>query len=254
MIPGTIHVIGDSAINNSTVDGEGGPADNGTPGAITVDCNVTLTLDNTTLEDLHVTNHGTLQVDGTDTLTLNAVQIDGGTINNFTDSGDIVAGNIDITGDTTFGDLAVEKGNLTIDDSTALKIADDTTVTFDGVHVTDNGALDVGVNSGAVLALDGDAGISGCGAITINANGTLDVDGGTTTINLGGTITNNGTLEASGGGTLDIVSHVDNGSGALLATSGGVLEIESAICGGSATIHAATLEFGATSERQRDIR
>ena len=83
--------------------------------------------------------------------------------------------------------------------------------------------------------------------MTINAGSTLDVDGGTTTINLGGTITNHGTLEASCGGTLDIVSHVDNGSGALLATSGGVLDIESAICGGTATIHAATLEFDASS-------
>ena len=247
VIPGTIEITGNSAINNSTVDGEGGPAQSGTPGAITVDCNVTLTLDNTTLEDLHVTNHGTLQVDGDDTLTLNTVQIDGGTINNFTDSGGIVAGNIDITGDTTFGDLAVEKGNLTIDDCTALKVADDTTVTLDGVSVTDNGALDVGVSSGAILALDGDTGIGGCGAMTINANSTLDVNGGTTTISLVGTIANDGTIEASCGGTLDIVSHVDNSLGALEATSGGKLDIESAICGGTATIHGATLEFDASS-------
>ena len=204
VIPGTIEITGDSAINNSTVDGEGGPAQSDTPGEITVDCNVTLTLDNTTLEDLHVTNHGTLQVDGDNTLTLNAVQIDGGTIDNFTDSGGIVAGNIDITGDTTFGDLAVEKGNLTVNDCTALKVADDTTVTLAGVNVTDNGVLDVGVSSGAILALDGDTGISGCGAMTINANSTLDVDGGTTTINLDGALTNGGTLEASNGGTLDI--------------------------------------------------
>ena len=83
--------------------------------------------------------------------------------------------------------------------------------------------------------------------MTINAGNTLDVDGGTTTINLGGTITNNGTLEASGGGELDVVSHVDNSSGMLEATSGGKLDIESAISGGSATIQGGTLEFGGKS-------
>ncbi len=120
--------------------------------------------------------------------------------------------------------------------------------TLDGVHVTDNGALDVGdAGSGAILALDGGTTVSGCGAMTINACNTLDVDGGTTTIDLGGTITNNGTLEASCGGELDVVSHVDNSSGTLEADSGGKLDIQSAICGGTATIHGGTLEFGAAS-------
>jgi hypothetical protein len=250
VVGATIDVTGDSAITSTIIDGEGGPGGgDGKPGTLTVESHMTLTLDGSTLEGLNVTNNGTLLVEGDTTLTLDNVSIDGGTIHNFTcASGTITAGNIDITGDTTFGDLTVEKGNLTINESTALKIADDTTVTLDGVNVTDNGEFDVGVSSGATLALDDNASISGSGAMTINANSTLDVDSGTTTINLSGTITNNGTLEASCGGTLDIVSHVDNGSGALLATSGGVLHIESAICGGTATIDHGTLEFGAKSD------
>jgi fibronectin-binding autotransporter adhesin len=199
------------------------------------------------IDGVTIANHGSLQIDGGATLVLNDVAVHGGSIDGTDASGCIVASTIDVTGDSTFGDLAVEKGNLTIDDSAALKIADDTTVTFDGVHVTDNGALDVGVSSGAILALDGDTGISGCGTMTINANSTLDVNCGTTTIDLGGSITNNGTLEASNGGTLDIVSHVDNSSGTLEADSGGKLDVESAICGGTATIHGGTLEFDKSS-------
>jgi hypothetical protein len=250
VVGATIDVVGGSAITNATIDGQGGPGGgdgDGKPGALIVESDVTLTLDGSTLEDLNVTNHGTLLVEATDTLTLDNVSIDNGTIEGTNASGAIVASNIDITGDTTFGDLTVENGNLTINESTALKVADDTTVTLDGVNVADNGDLDVGVSSGATLALDDNASISGSGAMTINGGSTLDVDGGTTTINLVGTITNDGTLEASNGGTLDIKSTVDNTYGALLAASGGLLDIETAISGGNATIQGGKLEFDAAS-------
>ena len=250
VIPGTIHVTGDSAINNSTAEGEGGPADGGTAGAIAVDCNVTLTLDDTTLEDLNVTNNGTLQVGGTHTLTLDNVRVtDNGTI----DVGDAASGAIlSLDDGTTIAGNGT--GTLTINANSTLDVEHGSGsgpnhgATLDGVHVTDNGALDVGdMASGAILTLDDGSTIGGCGTMTINANSTLDVNGGTTTIDLVGTITNDGTIEASCGGTLDIVSHVDNSSGALEATSGGKLDIESAICGGTATIHGATLEFDASS-------
>ena len=100
------------------------------------------------IDGVTIANHGSLQIDGGATLVLNDVAVHGGSIDGTDASGCIVASTIDVTGDSTFGDLAVEKGNLTIDDSAALKIADHTTVTFDGVHVTDNGALDVGVRFG----------------------------------------------------------------------------------------------------------
>ena len=428
VIPGTIEIASDSAINNSTVDGEGGPAGKGSPGVITVDCHATLTLDNTTFEDLNLTNNGALHIAGSCEVTFDSVNVtnngcididvaNSGAILTLDDDTTITGGTLKIgsagaldiatgndgsghgatldgvhvtdcgaldvgdafaasgavltlddgttvsgggTGTMTinFGStLDVERGTndchngatldgvivqdngtidighaatgavLTLDDGTTingggtaaltihagstldvengnngggatlddvhitdcgaldigdaasgaiLTLQDDATITgggtgtmtihanntvdvetginggatLDGVHVTDNGALDIGddLASGATLMLDGDTCISGCGTMTINANSTLDVDGGTSTINLGGTITNNGTIEASCGGTLDIVSHVDNSSGALEATSGGKLDIQSAICGGTATIDHGTLEFGAKSD------
>ena len=68
-------MTGDSAINNATVDGKGGPVESGTPGAMIVENTRTLTLDGTTLEDLNVTNNGTLLVESDGTLTLSGVTI-----------------------------------------------------------------------------------------------------------------------------------------------------------------------------------
>ena len=76
IIAGSIDVTGDSTMNNATVDGKGGPVESGTPGAMTVDCDVTLTLDKTTLEDLDLTNHGALHVVGpSDVTTLDDVSV-----------------------------------------------------------------------------------------------------------------------------------------------------------------------------------
>ncbi len=298
-------------------------------GEVTVDSDTTLTLSGTTVHGgaidgadasgcviastIDVTgdsafcdvklSHGDLTVEGGFTLTL-----DGGTIcdvaieNGTVTSCGVTAGTVDVTCDTTFSNTVLHDGNLTVESGVTLSVEGDaTTTTFDGVHVTDSGtiqvdeplptttlllenattisgggALSIGgtgildveggatldgltvnvcsggiievgeTTSGSILALDGTS-VSGCGAMTIKAGGTLDVDSGTTTINLGGTITNHGTLEASCGGTLDIVSHVDNACGALLATSGGLLDVQSCISGGTATIHGATLEFDAAS-------
>ena len=249
-------------------------------------------------------SHGDLTVEGGLTLTLDGgticdVAVEDGTV---TPCG-VIAGTIDVTCDTTFISTTLNDGNLTVESGVTLSVEGDaTTTTFDGVHVTDSGTIQIDeplptttlllenattisgggtlsiggtgildvegsatldgltvnvcsggiievgeTTSGSILTLDGGTSVSGCGAMTIKANGTLDVDGGTTTISLGGTITNDGTIEANCGGTLDIVSHVDNACGALLATSGGVLDIESAICGGAASIHGGTLEFDAAS-------
>ena len=200
VIPGTIHVTGDSAINNSTVEGEGGPADGGTPGAIAVDCNVTLTLDDTTLEDLNVTNNGTLQVDGTHTLTLDDVSV--------TDNGTIVVGDVASGAILTLDDGTAITGNgvgtLTINFGNTLDVekgANDGNngATLDGVIVQDNGAIDIGdVATGAILTLDDGTKITGGGtaALKINAGSTLDVENGP-----------NG-----GGATLDDVHVTDNGA------------------------------------------
>ena len=167
------------------------------------------------IDGVTIANHGSLQLDDGAALALSGVAVHGGSIDGTDASGSIVASTIDVTGDSTFRDVNLSGGNLTVE--------------------------------GAILTLDDGSTVGGGGAMTIKAGGTLDVDGGTTTIDLGGTITNHGTIEASCGGTLDIVSHVDNACGALLATSGGVLDVQSCISGGTATIHAATLEFAAAS-------
>jgi len=205
-------------------------------GALTINADNTLDVEHggndgdggATLDGVHVTDNGALDIGDAGCGAI--LTLDDGTTVTGND-----AGTLTINADNT---LDVEHGGNEGGGG----------ATLDGVHVTDNGALDVGdAGSGAILALDGGTTISGCGAMTINACNTLDVNGGTTTIDLGGTITNNGTLEASCGGELDIVSHVDNSSGKLEADSGGKLDVQSAICGGTAAIHGGTLEFGAAS-------
>ena len=87
--------------------------------------------------------------------------------------------------------------------------------TLDDVHVTDNGALDIGdVATGAILTLQDDATITGggTGTMTINADNTVDVETG-----------------INGGATLDGVNVTDNGaldigdvnSGAILTLDDG---------------------------------
>ena len=223
-------------------------------------CGAILTLDDGTTITGHGT--GTLTINADNTLDVEHGGNDGcggATLDgvNVTDNGAIDIGDVNSGAILTLDDGTTITGNstgtLTIHADNTLDVEHGGNdgcggATLDGVHVTDNGALDVGdAGSGAILTLDGCTTISGCGAMTINACNTLDVDGGTTTIDLGGTITNHGTLEASCGGELDVVSHVDNSSGMLEAKSGGKLDIESAISGGSATIQGGTLEFGGKS-------
>ena len=157
--------------------------------ALTIHAGSTLDVENgpngggATLDDVHITNCGAFDIG----------DVASGAILTLQDDATITGGGI--------GTMTIH-ANSTVDVETSTNGG----ATLDGVHVTDNGALDIGddLASGATLMLDNDTGISGCGAMTINAGNTLDVDGGTTTIDLGGTITNHGTLEASCGGTLDI--------------------------------------------------
>ena len=211
VIPGTIEIIRNSAINHSTVDGEGGPADNGSPGVIMVDCHTTLTLDSTTLEDLNLTNNGALHVAGSSEVTLDSVSVtNNGCINvDVTNSGAIL---------TLDDDSTITGGTLKIGSAGALDIAtgNDGTghgATLDGVAVTnDLGNIDVDVtDSGAVLTLDDDTTITG-GNLTTGTYGALHIATG---------------IDGSGhGATLDGVNVIDNGdinldSGAILTLDDG---------------------------------
>ena len=211
---------------------DGTTLDGGGSAAVTIHAGSTLDVENgphgggATLDDVHVTDCGAFDIG----------DVACGAILTLEDDATITGGGA--------GTMTIHANNTVDVESIGLNGG----ATLDGVQVTDNGALDIGdVATGAILTLDDGTSVSGCGAMTIKAGGTLDVDSGTTTIDLGGTISNHGTLEASSGGTLDIVSHVDNACGALLATSGGVLDVQSCISGGTATIHGATLEFDVAS-------
>jgi fibronectin-binding autotransporter adhesin len=233
--------IGDTCLNSgATLTLEGGTTITGShTGGLVVSAGNTLDIEHggndgsggATLDDLNVSDRGALDIGKVGcgaTLTLE----DGTTVDG-TPTGDGDRGTLTIHSGSTLDVEGGEHGGATLQN----------------LSVIDNGALDIGdTGCDAILTLDDGTSISGCGAMTINAGNTLDVDGGITTINLGGTITNNGTLEASNGGELDIAGHVDNSSGMLEATSGGKLDIQSAICGGSATIDHGTLEFGAKSD------
>ena len=240
IIAGTIDVTGDSAINNATVDGKGGPVESGTPGAMIVENTKTLTLDGTTLEDLNVTNNGTLLVESDGTLTLSGVTIHGGTI---TDNG-----TIEVAGAVTIDTNAVISANqLTIDNDDTLTLGAglSDTVTLSGT-VDNCGTIAIG-NSTLVIA--------GGDTLTFDGNGIVTLAGGIISGTTGptyGTLTNNGntiegygqigigepniltlnnevggTIEASVAGqtlTIEVHSAINN-AGTLAAAAGATLEI-----------------------------
>ena len=245
---GTIHVTANSTIDgNAVVDGD--------VGGLTVDGGVTLTLDDATLENLNVTNGGTLRIDGGDTLTLSKVSIAGGTITD--------AGNIDVTGDSTLsGGVSLDNGALTVESEVTLTLAgatiDGTTITDDGtIHVTANSTIDgnavvdgdVGgltVDGGVTLTLD-DATLEN---LNVTNGGTLRIDGGDTlTLSkvsiAGGTITDAGNIDVTGDSTLSGGVSLDNG--ALTVESEVTLTLAGATIDGTTITDDGTIHVTANS-------
>ena len=245
---GTIHVTANSTIDgNAVVDGD--------VGGLTMDGGVTLTLDDATLENLNVTNGGTLRIDGGDTLTLSKVSIAGGTITD--------AGNIDVTGDSTLsGGVSLDNGALTVESEVTLTLAgatiDGTTITDDGtIHVTANSTIDgnavvdgdVGgltVDGGVTLTLD-DATLEN---LNVTNGGTLRIDGGDTlTLSkvsiAGGTITDAGNIDVTGDSTLSGGVSLDNG--ALTVESEVTLTLAGATIDGTTITDDGTIHVTANS-------
>jgi hypothetical protein len=166
-----------------------------------------------TLDGVHVTNEGSLEI-GTPTVAGSTLVLDGGTT--------ISGGTLTLR---QAGDVVdVETNGHGLDPSKP-------DATLDGVTVNNTGTIDVGLpTSGAILALDGTTSITG-GTISIGSAGTIDVIG-TTTIS-GATVTNFGTIEANGG-TLSI----DPGSFAASFTNTGTLE---AVSGGTLVLDGQTV-------------
>jgi hypothetical protein len=161
---------------------------------------------------------GDLTVEAGVTMTLSGDRVSDVAINGTDASGCIVASTIDVTADSTFCDVSLSGGDLTVEAGVTMTLAaGDSGATLDGVTVTDNGALDVGdslADSGAILTLDDGTTITGNGAgtMTVNANNTVDVE-------------DNG----GGGATLDGVIVTLNGAldvGDVLSDSGAILTLD----------------------------
>lgn len=118
------------------------------------------------------------------------------------------SGTIDVAGNTTFNNVHLNGGKLTIDSAVTLTLAG---VAVDGTAITDTGAIKVAGNS----TLDN---------VDLNGSGNLTVDSGVSL-----------TLNDTDGVT---IASIDN-SGNIIAGNGSIVSIE---------VHTATNELGATVE------
>ena len=76
--------------------------------------------DGATLTDVNLQNCGEISIDGDTTLTLSGDAVHGGAIDGTNASGDIVASTIDVTGDSTFCDVGLSHGDLTVESDVTL--------------------------------------------------------------------------------------------------------------------------------------
>jgi hypothetical protein len=140
-----------------------------TNGALTIASGGTLQIEagpngsGATLDGVSVSNSGTVQVDSAATPPATLVLDDGTTIS---------GGNLTIGNGSTL-DAEAPKGTLGPTNPDAM---------LDTVNVTNNGTIEIGVNtSGAILALDGDSSIVG-GNLAIGSNSALDIESGLTNL------------------------------------------------------------------------
>ncbi len=198
---------------------------------------------------------GTITVGGTATLVLNHATIDGGTINDYsTVSGSVVAGHIDVTGNSTISDASLNYGDVKIEQGITLTL-DNVAVNGTSIEVDSpvrNAPGDLILQNGTTvtdsqLTIDGNDLLTLKGAAinggTITDNGIIDAISGSSTIGAGATIHNHGTIEATGG-MLTIHGGIVNDG--VLKAEGGTLVIDGDITGaGTAVIgNGGTLDLG----------
>ncbi len=245
IVAADIDVTGSSTISNAALN----------KGNVTVEANVTLTLDGSTVTGTSfddTASGATIQLDGGDTLTLNNVSINGGAIDAFTagPSGSIVAGDIDVTGSSTISNAHLNNGNVTLGSNVTLTLTNDTVA---GAGFTD-------IASGATIQIVGDTvlddvTISG-GTLdnTFNNTGTtITIDGGQTLTLRDGVTVSGGTLSNSG--TLDIESVAGATLNGVTITGGGDIEVDGIVQAsttplaleGGTSITGGTLTVGASS-------
>ncbi|MDR3664744.1 MAG: hypothetical protein P4L86_30880, partial [Mycobacterium sp.] len=193
---------------------------------IQVDRGTTLTLDDVTVVGGTITDNGTIQVDAETTLTLNGVAINGGTINDNN-------GTIDVTADSSINGTSIgngEDGTTTVDarlNNGGVTVESDVTLTLDNVTVTGTTFTDtadgatIQVDNGTTLTLD-DVTVTGG---TIADNGTIQVDG-ETTLTLDGVDINGGTVNDNG--SIDVTADSSiNGTATNALLNNGEVTIES---------------------------
>jgi VCBS repeat-containing protein len=231
LLGGTIDVTG-----NSTIDGDATL----TKGTVTVESGIALTLDDVTVAEATITNHGTVKVDAGTQLTLAGSNLTGGTltlIGTLESTGTSAIHNADL--DNT-GTISVTSGALTID-----------------LHAITNHGL-IEATGGGTLKLTT--------TTVANTGGTISVDGTSklyltdVTIN-GGSLTNAGNLYSAGlntvtGGVAN-TGTIEVQSG-MLDLSGGITGIGALIIDDTATLalggaEAQTVTFaGGTSTLELD--
>jgi len=226
---------------------------------VQIDNGARLTLDNdcVTGTTFHDACDAVLAVDGDTTLRLSGVTVHGGTIDDYSTDpwGCIIAGNIDVTGDSTFNDVTLNHGVVTVEDGVSLALQGtivnnstinvdeevsganlviDGCVTLDGCGVVIlGGSSDAIVGGASGGTLHNDSGISGTGTIggdcliLVNeADGVINADvcGTTLDINTGHSVSNAGLMEVTNNATLQIDDDVCN-SGLLGASCGGTIDV-----------------------------
>jgi hypothetical protein len=183
-----------------------------------------LVLDQLTTVDNSV---GTIAIDGTATLTLDAASITGGTIDDYSVvSGSIVAGDIDITGSSAIDGAYLNDGHVTIESGQ--------TLTLDGDTVTGTSFTDTA--SGAVIQIDGGTTLKLSG-VTIAGGaiddysvvsgqtvaGDIDVTGSS---KISGASLTNGQVTIEAGQTLTLDNDTVTGTSFADAASGAVIQID----------------------------
>jgi fibronectin-binding autotransporter adhesin len=219
---GTIHITGDSAIDNAAVTG----------GQLIVDYGKALTLHGTSVTGTKVTDSGEIKVDADNTFKLDGVTLTGGKVDGL--------GTVEIAGDSSIDKDSFSAHHLIVDAGKTLTL-EDTTIKDGELSVT--GTLDA-LGTDAIDAADIDIASTGIVEATDGAMLTIDCAGADVEI------TNHGILEANGG-VLDIVHEAVTNTGTLQAIDGGTLKLESLTVsndGGHVSVeHGSTLDLaGAT--------
>ena len=205
---GVIIATGASAIDNAVIYNSGALETGGT-----------LTLDGSTVNGGVITGSGpgdnTINIDSSNTLTLNSVTVfDGGGGTATTDNaGTIQLGTTLTLSGSSFTLLLEGAGAVLLNGATIAATAAGETFENNGNAIT--GAGQIGDGSSSNLTLD-------------NNSGTIEALGGTLTVHTGNTITNASTLEAGTNATLQIDDAVA-GAGSTTIGIGAIVEFESSV-------------------------